>query len=114
VLGASVGSKLYITQGFVLPLHFIQRFATELVRRPIDPVTLGATKALKVLGLNPYQLAWHAQSISLTVYKTEHYLKAATSLKAGEGALCRKKLALDVFKIEHRTVLHPSCAQVFS
>jgi hypothetical protein len=78
VLGANVGSKLFVTLGFVLPLHFMQRFANERTRRIKHPVTLGASEALKVLVLNPYKLAWHCGIIRLTMCKMEQGPEAAT------------------------------------
>jgi hypothetical protein len=77
VLDTSVGSKLFVALGFVLPLHFIQRFAHERTRRIKHPVTLGASEALKVLVLNPYELAWHCRIIGLAMYKTEQCPEAA-------------------------------------
>jgi len=49
--------KLFETLGFVLLLHFIQRFTNGRTGRLKRPITLGATEALKVLFLNPYSLA---------------------------------------------------------
>jgi hypothetical protein len=77
VLGTNVGSKLFVTLGFVLPLHFIQRLASKRTRRIKHPVTLGATEALKLLVLNPYQLA-HGRIISPTMCKSEQCLETAT------------------------------------
>jgi hypothetical protein len=54
VLGTNVGSKLFVTLGLVLLLHFIQRFANHWTRRIKKPVTLGATETLTVPVLNPY------------------------------------------------------------
>src|SRR6266404_1511778 len=65
VLDTNVGGKLFVTLGFVLLLHIIQRFVKRSARRFKHPVALGATKALKVLLLSPHQLAWHGRSIRL-------------------------------------------------
>ena len=51
---ASVGSKPFVTFGFVFPLHFINRITRERTWRVKPPVTLGATEALKILALNPF------------------------------------------------------------
>jgi hypothetical protein len=51
---ASVGSKLFVTVGFVFLLHFIKRFPVERARRLKLPVTLGATEAVEILALNPF------------------------------------------------------------
>jgi hypothetical protein len=59
VLCAEVGSKLFITLAFVLLLHFIERGASERIRRLKLPVTLGATEAQEIVALNPFQFAWH-------------------------------------------------------
>jgi len=60
-----VGSKLFVTLGLVLLLHFIQRFANDRTRRIKQPVTLGATKTLTVLVLNPSQPTPHGHSIGV-------------------------------------------------
>ena len=73
VLGAKVGSKLFVTLGFVLLLHFNQRFRNNRTRRLKHPITLGATKALKVLALHPYALTWHGHSIGPIMSKVEQY-----------------------------------------
>jgi hypothetical protein len=52
-LYTNVGSKLFVTLGFVLPLHFIERVAGEGTRRGKLPVTLRATETQKIPGLNP-------------------------------------------------------------
>jgi hypothetical protein len=83
VLGTNVGSKLFVTVGLVVPLHFIQRSANDRTRGLKHPFALGATKALRVLALNPYQLAWHDRSISLAMSKTEYHPEAGTCLKSG-------------------------------
>jgi hypothetical protein len=93
VLDTSVGSELSVTLGFELLLHLFQRFATERIGRPKDPVTLRATETLKVLILNPYHRARHGRSISLAVCKREHYLKAATCLKRGGGRSIPQKVS---------------------
>ena len=81
MLDTNVGSKLFVALAFILLLHFIQRFEGERTRRLKHPVTLGATEALKVLFLNPYQLAWHGPSIRLAMYKTGQFPEAETCLK---------------------------------
>jgi hypothetical protein len=82
-----VSSKLFVALGFVLLLHSIQGFVKERTRRLKHPVALGATEALKVLFLNPYQLAGHGWSIGLTMCKREQYLQARTCLKSGRRRL---------------------------
>jgi len=81
VLGTKVGSKLFVTMGFKRLLHFIPRFANERTRRLKHPVTLGATEALKVSFLNPYPLAWHCRSISLTMCKRERCAAASAAFR---------------------------------
>src|SRR6266849_6754955 len=63
VLGTTVGGKLFVALVFVLLLHFIQRFVKGRTRGLKHPAALGATEALKVLALNPHQLAWYGRSI---------------------------------------------------
>ena len=74
VLGAKVSSKLFVTLGFVLLLHFNQRFRNNRTRRLKHPITLGATEPLEVRLLDPYQLARHCGSIRLRMSKTEQCL----------------------------------------
>jgi hypothetical protein len=53
VLCAKVGSEFFITLGFAISLHFIDRFANDRTGRVKHPGTLRATVALKILVLNP-------------------------------------------------------------
>jgi hypothetical protein len=69
VLDTNVGSKLLVSLGFVLLLHFLQRFEDDRTRGLKHPVALGATEALEVLLINPHQLAWHGRSIRLRCVK---------------------------------------------
>jgi hypothetical protein len=78
VLDANVGGKLIVTPGLVLLLHLIERSVDERISRLKHPATLGAAEALKVILLDPYQLARHGRSICLTVYKTEQCPEAGT------------------------------------
>ena len=59
VLGANVGGEIFVTLGLVLLLHFLQGFGNNRTGRLKHPFTLGAAVALKVLALDPYQLAGH-------------------------------------------------------
>jgi hypothetical protein len=63
VLDTNVGSKFFLTLGFILLFHFIKRITSERTSRLKLPVTFGATEALKLMLLNPYQLARHGRSI---------------------------------------------------
>jgi hypothetical protein len=54
-----VGSKFLITLGLIFSFHFLERIANERSSWAKLPITLGATKAMKVLALNPFQPAWH-------------------------------------------------------
>ena len=65
-----MGSKLFFTLGYVIPFHFIERIADERTMGLELPVTLGATEALKILVLNPFQCALHGCSITPAVSKT--------------------------------------------
>jgi|HubBroStandDraft_6_1064221.scaffolds.fasta_scaffold28207_3 hypothetical protein len=56
---ANVGSKLFVTFGFVFSLHFVKRMMRERTSGTKLPATLGATKALEILALNPFQTARH-------------------------------------------------------
>jgi hypothetical protein len=67
-------SKLFVALGFVIPFHFIKRIADERPKRLELPVALGATEALKILALNPFQLALHCCIITPSVSKTEQPL----------------------------------------
>jgi hypothetical protein len=50
----NVGSKFFVSLGFILPLHFIKRRTYGRARRIKLPVTRRATEALKILTLNPF------------------------------------------------------------
>jgi hypothetical protein len=78
VLDTNVGSNLFVALAFILLLHFIRWFLKERTGGLKPPVTLGATEALKLLALNPYQLAWHGRSIRLTMCKTERCQEVGT------------------------------------
>jgi hypothetical protein len=54
-----VGSKFLVTLGLIFSFHFLEGIASERSSRAKLPITLGATKAMKVLALNPFQRAWH-------------------------------------------------------
>jgi hypothetical protein len=45
VVDTSMGSKLFITLGFVIPFHFIKRIADKRTKRLELPATLGATRS---------------------------------------------------------------------
>jgi hypothetical protein len=64
VLCANVGSELFVTPGFVFSFHFIKRITLRLTRGLKLPVTLGATEALEILALHPFQTAWHLQIVT--------------------------------------------------
>jgi hypothetical protein len=76
VLDANVGGKLFVTVGFVLPLHFIKRMASERTRRIELPVTLSKTVALKIRVRNPFEFAWYEvlQVGHETAWKSGKYL----------------------------------------
>lgn len=79
MFGANVGSKLCVTPDLVLPLHFGDRSAANAPPRRLKyPITVGAAKALKVLALNPYELALHWWQ-----YKPKH-VQNGTVLGCGE------------------------------
>jgi hypothetical protein len=63
------------------------------------PVALGASEALKILLLNPNQLAWHGRSISLPCAKKNSVQRLPHAYKAEENVLRLKKRRPDVFKI---------------
>jgi hypothetical protein len=59
-----VGSELLVTLGFVFSFHFVKRIASERTSGTKLPATLGATKALEILALNPFQSAWHPRIVT--------------------------------------------------
>jgi hypothetical protein len=63
VIGANMGSKLFIALGLEVAHHFTERHAGRRSRSLEPPETLGATKAPKMLLLNPYQLPAHGDHI---------------------------------------------------
>ena len=54
-----MGCKLFVALQLEVPHHFIERFAGGRTRGFEPPATFGATKTLKTLLLNPYQLPAH-------------------------------------------------------
>jgi hypothetical protein len=71
VLCANVGSKFLVTLGLIFSFHFLERIASERASWAKLPITLGASKAMKVLALNPFQHAWHHWIVNQEVYKSE-------------------------------------------
>jgi hypothetical protein len=53
VVYASVGSKLFVTFGFIFALHFIKGIANGNTERLKPPSTRRATEALKIRAINP-------------------------------------------------------------
>jgi hypothetical protein len=54
-----MGFKLFVALQLEVVPHFIERFALKGSGGFEPPSTLGATKTLKTLQLNPYQLPAH-------------------------------------------------------
>ena len=63
VLDTNVGSKLFVTLGFVQPPHFVQCSANEGSRRFKHPCTLGATETLEAVSFDPHRTARHRRSM---------------------------------------------------
>jgi hypothetical protein len=61
VIGANMGCKLFVALELEVAHHFIERFAGGRTRGFEPPATFGATKTLKTLLLNPYQLPAHCR-----------------------------------------------------
>ena len=59
MLCANVGGKFFVTLGLIFSFHFLERIASEPASRTKLPITLRATKAMKLLALHPFQHAWH-------------------------------------------------------
>ena len=58
-LGTGVSCELFVALGFVRLLHLVKWFADERTNRIEHPLTLRASEALKILALNPDQVARH-------------------------------------------------------
>jgi hypothetical protein len=56
-----MGCKLLVALQLEVAHHFIERFAGGRTRGFEPPATFGATKTLKTLFLNPYQLPAHCR-----------------------------------------------------
>jgi hypothetical protein len=61
VIGANMGYKLFVALQLEVAHHFIERFAGGRTRGLEPPATFGATKTLKTLLLNPYQVPAHCR-----------------------------------------------------
>ena len=61
VIGANMGYKLFIALQLEVAHHFIERLAGGRTRGLEPPATFGATKTLKTLFLNPYQVPAHCR-----------------------------------------------------
>jgi len=61
VIGANMGSKLFVALQLEVAHHFIERCAGGRARRFEPPATFRATKTPKTLLLNPYQLPAHGR-----------------------------------------------------
>lgn len=59
VFGANMGFELFVAQQLEVAPHFIERIASGTTGGCEPPSTFGATKTLKTLQLNPYQLPAH-------------------------------------------------------
>jgi hypothetical protein len=66
-----VGSKFFVTLGLIFSFHFLEGIASERASWAKRPITLGATEAMKVLALHPFQRAWHHRIVNQEVCKSE-------------------------------------------
>ena len=64
VIGANMQCKRFVALQLEVAHHFIERFAGGRTRGFEPPATFGATKTLKTLFLNPYQLPAHCRICS--------------------------------------------------
>ena len=76
VIGANVGFKLFVAQQLEVAHHFIERFAFRSTGGFEPPSTFGATKTLKTLSLNPYQIPAHG-----CLYRANEYQRAVIGIK---------------------------------
>lgn len=58
-----MGGKFLVTLGLVLRHHFLKCIADERARRVKHPVALGASEAVKILGLDLNKLAGHRELV---------------------------------------------------
>jgi hypothetical protein len=76
VIGANVGFKLFVALQLEVAHHFMERFAFRGTGGFEPPSTFGATKTLKTLPLNPYQLPAHG-----CLYRANEYQRAVIRIK---------------------------------
>ncbi len=76
VIGANVGFKLFVALQLEVAHHFMERFAFRGTGGFEPPSTFGATKTLKTLPLNPYQLPAHG-----CLYRANEYQRAVIGIK---------------------------------
>jgi hypothetical protein len=86
VLGANMGCKLFVALQLEVAHHFIERFAGGRTRGFEPPATFGATKTLKTLLLNPYQLPAHCRICSCAPRSTRLLSKDETFWFAIDGS----------------------------
>jgi hypothetical protein len=76
VIGANMGFELFVAVQLEVAHHFIERFACRSAGGFEPPSTFGATKTLKMLQLNPYQLPAHG-----CLYRANEYQRAVAGIK---------------------------------
>jgi len=86
VLGANMGCKLFVALQLEVAHHFIERFAGGRTRGFEPPATFGATKTLKTLLLNPYQLPAHCRICSCAPRSTRLLSRDETFWFAIDGS----------------------------
>src|ERR1700681_1557847 len=81
-----MGCKLFVPLQLEVAHHFIERFAGGRTRRLEPPATFGATKTLKTLFLNPYQLPAHCRICSCAPRSTRLLSRDETFRFAIDGS----------------------------
>ncbi len=108
VLCANVGSKFLVTLGLIFSFHFLERIASEHASWAKLPITLGASKAMKVLALNPFQRAWHHWIINQERRDRPTHYRADDS--SSWQTPCRPSVGDAAFGDKHRLKSVPLCA----
>jgi len=92
VLGTDMRFELHVALLFVVLLHIVNGFANERPQRPEHPFAFGATPALKIVSLDPYQFATHRLHGHLEIWRGYASLKGGAALVFGGTATTRAAL----------------------
>jgi hypothetical protein len=72
--------ELLVALLFVVPLHIVNGFANERPQRAEHPFAFGASPAVKIVSLDPYQFATHRLHSHLEIWRGYASLKGVAAL----------------------------------